>query len=73
MKPRPGKGGLRTPEIFANLLIAQGHLLGLVGSEMCIRDRADVAQWIGHWPANQRVAGSIPSKGTCLGWEPGPQ
>ena len=30
---------------------------------------AGVAQWIKHWPANQRVAGSIPSQGTCLGYE----
>ena len=28
---------------------------------------AGVAQWTEHWPANQRVAGSIPSQGTCLG------
>ena len=34
---------------------------------------ADVAQWIECWPANQRVAGSIPSQGTCLGCGPGPQ
>ena len=34
---------------------------------------ASVAQWIEHWPKNQRAAGSIPSQGTCLGWGPGPQ
>ena len=28
---------------------------------------AGVAQWIESWPVNQRVAGSIPSQGTCLG------
>ena len=28
---------------------------------------AGVAQWIECWPANQRVTGSIPIKGTCLG------
>ena len=28
---------------------------------------ASVAQWIEFWPVNQRVAGSIPSQGTCLG------
>ena len=32
---------------------------------------AGVAQWIERWPANQRVAGSIPSQGTCLGFCPG--
>ena len=34
---------------------------------------AHVAQWIEHQPANQKVAGSIPGQGTCLGCEPGPQ
>ena len=34
---------------------------------------ASVAQWIQHRPVNQRVAGSIPSQGTCLGCRPGPQ
>ena len=29
---------------------------------------ATIAQWIEHGPAKQRVAGSIPSQGTCLGW-----
>ena len=34
---------------------------------------AGVAQWTECWPANQRVAGSIPSQGTCLGYRPGPR
>ena len=34
---------------------------------------AGVAQWIGRWPANQSVAGSIPSQGPWLGCRPGPQ
>ena len=34
---------------------------------------AGVAQWTEHWPVNQRVAGLIPSQGTCLGCGPGPQ
>ena len=34
---------------------------------------ASVVQWIESWPVNQRVAGSIPSQGTSLGWGPGPQ
>ena len=28
---------------------------------------AGIAQWIEHRPVNQRVPGSIPSQGTCLG------
>ena len=34
---------------------------------------AGVAQWTECQPANHRVAGSIPSQGTCLGCRPGPQ
>ena len=34
---------------------------------------AGVAQWIECRPVNQRVAGSIPSQGTCLGYRPNPQ
>ena len=33
---------------------------------------AGVAQWIEHWPVNQKVAGSFPSQGTCLGFGLGP-
>ena len=33
---------------------------------------AGMGQWIEHWPVNHRVAGSIPSQGTCLGCGPGP-
>ena len=34
---------------------------------------AGVAQWSEHRPVNQRVTGSTPSQGTCLGCETGPQ
>ena len=34
---------------------------------------AGVAQWIESRPTNQRVTGSIPSQGICLGCKPGPQ
>ena len=33
---------------------------------------AGVAQWIEHWPADQRVIGLTPSQGTCLGCRTGP-
>ena len=33
---------------------------------------AGVAQWIEHQTVMQRVAGSIPSQGTCTGFGPGP-
>ena len=32
-----------------------------------------VAQWIECWPEKQRVTGSIPIHGTCLGCRLGPQ
>ena len=44
--------------------------LGLRISEIAL---AGVAQWIECQPVNQRVTGSIPSQGTCLGCRPGPQ
>ena len=34
---------------------------------------AGVAQYTERWSANLKVAGSIPSQGTCLGFGPGPQ
>ena len=34
---------------------------------------AGVAQWIECRPSNQRVASSVSSQGTCLGFRPGPQ
>ena len=37
------------------------------------RTLAGVAQWTEHRHVNQRVAGSMPSQGTCLGCGPGPQ
>ena len=33
---------------------------------------ASVAQWIERQPVNQKLAGSIPCQGTCLGCGPGP-
>ena len=38
-----------------------------------IKALAGVAQWIEFQPVNQRVMGSIPNQGTCLGCQPGPQ
>ena len=34
---------------------------------------ADTAQWIECQPEYQKVTGSIPSQGPCLGCGPGPQ
>ena len=38
-----------------------------------LRAPASVAQLTEPQPAILRVAGSIPGRGTCLGWGPGPQ
>ena len=38
-----------------------------------IKALAGVAQWTEHWPANQKVAGSIPNHHICLGCGQGPQ
>ena len=40
---------------------------------MWLQALAGVAQWIERRPANQRVASSIPSQGTCLGCGPSAQ
>ena len=48
--------------VFRNVNIKSNTNIALAG----------VAQWIEHWPVNQRVTGSIPSQGTCLGCRPGP-
>ena len=48
---------------FMYLSLLKNYFLALAG----------VAQWIEHRPENQRVAGSIPSQGTGLGYRPGPQ
>ena len=37
------------------------------------RALAGVAQWTEGQPVKQSVSGSIPSQGTCLGYQPGPQ
>ena len=47
-----------------------GHKGSFKNSEMAL---AGVAQWIECQPVNQRVAGSIPTQGTCLGCRPGLQ
>ena len=34
---------------------------------------AGVAQWMEHQPVSQKVTGSVPHQGTCVGFGPGPQ
>ena len=46
----------------------KGHM-----KEMKFHALATVALWIECWLVNQRVTGSIPSQGTCLGCGPGSQ
>ena len=43
------------------------------GSRIMLFALAGVAQWIEHRFENQGVSGLIPSQGTGLGCEPGPQ
>ena len=47
--------------------------INLIWKKLSKTPLAGVAQCIERRPANQRVAGSIPSQGTCLGCGPGPQ
>ena len=53
----------KTGKYFKYLLIYLKITIALAG----------VAQWIERQPATQRVAGSIPSQGTCLSHWPGAQ
>ena len=57
-------------EMFANQ-ISNKSLLSRIHKE--ILALTGMAQWTKCLPMNQRVAGSIPSQGTCLGFGPGPQ
>ena len=54
----------------SNCLMGTGFHLGVIKMFCTL---AGMAQWIEHLPVNQRVAGSIPSHGTCLGCGPGPR
>ena len=48
------------------------QFLTLLHFNMLFYGSSGVAQWIECQPVNQRVAGSIPSQGTCLNCGPGP-
>ena len=56
-------------EAAVRVLDSQGAIRGKRNwwDRKCSRALAGVAQWIECWPVNQRVTGSIPSLGTCLG------
>ena len=53
------------------MTLENNHLATLIINIISVL--AGVARWTECQPANQRVAGSIPSQGTCLGCGPGPQ
>ena len=53
------------------LLATKGSMF--LPSRMLICAWAGVAQWIECWPLNLRVAHSISSQGTSLGFGPGPR
>ena len=46
--------------------------LSIVLKKYALTALAGMAQWIECQPVNQRVVGSIPSRGTCLGRGQGP-
>ena len=63
---------LKNAMIFSIVLLEE-VLFPFCFLQLCLLALAGVAQWIECQTANQRVAGSIPSQGTCLGCRPGPQ
>ena len=66
--------GINPRQINAYILTKICAWVFIVSSFVTVKTGAlaDVAQWIEYEPENQRVAGSIPSQGTCLGCRPGP-
>ena len=50
-----------------------GIVIGSTHKKKQEKNLAGVAQWTECWPANQKVASSIPSQYTCLGCGSGPQ
>ena len=76
-----GVGSLRTlsmssfgfPDVKPAVELVCTLLLTLATKTIGNTFLAVVTQWIEHQTAHQRVAGSIPSQGTCPGWGPGPQ
>ena len=58
-----GSLSLEQPLFYSLSFILKNKCFTLVG----------VTHWIECPPANERVTGSIPSQGTCLGCGPGPQ
>ena len=55
--------------VFLHNLEVPTQISRLIKSSLTL---AGMAPWIECWPMNQRVAGLIPSQGTCLGCWPGP-
>ena len=54
------------------MVLINQTLVNIKGQKPQCVTLAGVAQWIEPGPVNQRVAGLIPSQGTCLGCRPGP-
>ena len=67
-----------SPSFYYDFLATRGEVLPEVSRKYLQyvetwskRALAGVAQWIELRPANQRVAGLVPSQGACLGGGPG--
>ena len=65
-------GRVDRAELFQRRLCGSQYIKYLCCSLKKMLVLAGLAQWIECWPANQKVAGSIQSQGTCLGCGPGP-
>ena len=73
----PGENEFDTPvlDVLNGRYVCSSSLVMLhpFPRKKCTYRLAGVAQWTEHGPANQRVASSILSQGTCLGCGPGPR
>ena len=70
------KQPINVSHISMFLSVSFSHPLSLKVNKIFLKSEkkrkalAGMAQWIECWPANQRVIGSVPSQGTCLGCRP---
>ena len=70
----PGAQGRlsRSPDLSLDQRFSSGVPQTKIFKKILFIALADIVQWIERGPANQSIAGSIPSQSTCLGCRPGP-
>ena len=70
MMVSPLRSLIRSAIVYVYIFISKEHCVNIKSHKLAL---SGVAQWIECQPENQRVSGSVPNEGTCLGFEPGAQ